>query len=75
MANDKPGSLAGKSASLSQDASLAEERSAEASEQPANRPIEIRGSDEPISVVGIGASAGGLKVIQQLMAECLTIAA
>ena len=48
---------------------LADERSAEASEQPANRPIESRSGDEPISVVGIGASAGGLKVIQQLMTE------
>ena len=35
--------------------------SAEASEQRANRPSESRSSDEPISVVGIGASAGGLE--------------
>ena len=69
MAKDKPGSAAGKSASPSQNASLADERSPEASEEPANRPIETRRSDEPISVVGIGASAGGLEAIQQLMAK------
>src|SRR6186713_956865 len=68
MAKDKPGSTAGKSASPSQP-SLADERSSEANELPANRTIETRSSDEPISVVGIGASAGGLKVIQQLMAQ------
>ena len=61
MAKDAPGSTAGKSASPSQDASFADERSAEASEQRANRPSESRSSDEPISVVGIGASAGGLE--------------
>src|SRR4030095_16627711 len=60
MAKDAPGSIAGKSASPSPDASFADERS-EASEQRANRPIESRSSDGPISVVGIGASAGGLQ--------------
>ena len=60
MANDKPGSTAGKSASPSQP-SLADERSPQASEEPANRPSESRSSDETISVVGIGASAGGLE--------------
>jgi PAS domain S-box-containing protein len=59
MAKDAPGSTAGKSTSPSQDASFADDLSAEASEQRANRPSESRSSDEPISVVGIGASAGG----------------
>ena len=60
MAKDAPGSIARKSASPSQDALFADERSVEASEQPATRPIGTRSSDEPISV-GIGASAGGLE--------------
>jgi PAS domain S-box-containing protein len=61
MAEDAPGSTAGKSANPSQYASFADERSAEATEQPAIRPIETRNSAEPISVVGIGAFAGGLE--------------
>ena len=60
MAKDAPGSIARKSASPSQDALFADERSVEASEQPATRPIGTRSSDEPISV-GIGASADGLE--------------
>jgi two-component system, chemotaxis family, CheB/CheR fusion protein len=69
MAKDKPGSSAGKSAAPPPTASLADRQPAEASDKPDNRSIEIRSSDEPISVVGIGASAGGLKPIQELMAQ------
>jgi len=58
MAKDKPGSTAGKSASPSPGASRVDEKSAEASEQIANRSIETRSSDEPVA---IGASVDGLE--------------
>ncbi|MGI8891079.1 MAG: chemotaxis protein CheB [Chthoniobacterales bacterium] len=41
----------------------------ETSTKPADRPIEERSDDEPTSVVGIGASAGGLKAIQGLLGD------
>lgn len=69
MAKDKPGASAGKSANPPGSVSVADRQSADASDKPANRPIEIRSGDEPISVVGIGASAGGLKAIQGLMSQ------
>ena len=61
MAKDKPGPTAGKSASPSPSASHVGERSADASEQIANRSIETRSSDEPISGGAIGASVDGLE--------------
>ena len=69
MAKDKPDSSAGKSANPSQGVSVADRQTAEAGDKPGNRAIETRSSNQPISVVGIGASAGGLKPIQELMAQ------
>ncbi len=69
MAKDKPGSSAGKSSNHLSNAALADRQTAKVSNKPRDRGIETRSIDEPISVVGIGASAGGLKVIQKLMAQ------